>query len=185
WLHEPLLEPPGYRLTLNQPREQTGSDTGRRPSIPPDYLTFADDASGLAFRYPPTWKVAAGSEPRSWRLAPRQTTGPAMHIELKLVPRIEVPGSSAQKQLNLLEKFFSDQGADIRKRGQMEVAGKQVPYLVLLQPGSGGPEARLQLVIPLPDHYLQAGYAGPQKHYPDALGIFENLLQSITVSLKP
>ncbi|GAB4166179.1 MAG: hypothetical protein Tsb0017_15160 [Geothermobacteraceae bacterium] len=181
WLGSELLAPPTYQLTLRQPKHSEPDDD-HAPGIPDSYQTFTDPDSGLGFRYPPGWQLAAGRQAHSWRLTPPAGAGHAMGIELKLVARIEVPGSSAEKQLNLLEKDFSDHGAEIRQRSRMEVAGSDAPYLVLLQATAAGPKARLQLVIPLGDYYLHAGYAGPQPDYPKAIKAFETLLNSIELS---
>jgi hypothetical protein len=187
WQGKQILLPPDYRMTIRQPGLIVASEEAERSRAQlPGYHRFLDQNSGLVFEHPQTWQVSAGTKPETWLVQPNQTDTHGMRIDLELVHRANTPGSSALLQLNLLERDLGNLGAEIRQRGELQVADSQAPYLVAILPAdaaTGKPDemARMQVVVPFSDHYVRVGYFGPSKDYPEAIKIFENLLQTLGI----
>jgi len=183
WQGQPVLDPPEYQLHILQAGAAGGETSGRQDIA--GYTSYSDPMTGLFFEHPPSWKVMQGGDPISYRITPPEHVLPAnLEINLDLRQRSEYPGSSAELQLNLVERDLDARGAKPRKRGTLELQGRSAPYLVVLLPGNDGKSlAEMVTVIAFADHYCRVSYIAPAKHYADGVGIYENLLKSL--QLKP
>lgn len=191
WQGKEILEPPGYRMMIRQPALIAAHEKAKNSLEHfPGYRRFSDETSGLTFEHPETWQSSSGEKPETWLVQPAVAGRHGMRIDLELIHRSDAPGSSADMQLNLIERDLDNLGADIRQRGEMKVAETQAPYLVALLPANPANEspseiARMQVVVPFSDEYVRVGYFGPSKDYPEAVNIFETLLKTLSVETPP
>lgn len=189
WQGTEVVEAPTYQLRISQAGRTPADKTTARNTGRPGYQHFKDDASGLSFAYPATWQVSPAAQPQHWELQTIDSRlSGRMKIDLELRLRRDYPGSSAARQLNLAERDLTSRNAEIRKQGLLEAAGQQAPYLVAVFPPPGttdqeGETARMQVIVPLPDHYCWVGYSGPGADYAGSIKVLENLLQ--TLQLQP
>jgi hypothetical protein len=200
---KPLLESPGYRLTVSQDAAgrqavhsaaspagaaEKSTSTGSAMLAAYTMKRLHENNFGFSFELPDSWL---------WERLPHNDgylmSGPAGTEENELIIVVQAvkkeanPGSSVAKQLHAARlQIQRISGAEIRSEDIVAISGRQVPFFLALYPGQTADRdpatfAHVQLVVENELYYFWISYAAPTQYFEKYQELFANMLTTFQI----
>lgn len=182
----PVMPPPEYTIRVQHPTfslsqsEKQSDISGAWSHLP----SFSPDSWSCEFHYPKNWSMTWLRKDKRALFQPKNAYSKDIRLEIERKPKLNIPGSSSEGQLNLAERDIEVIGGVVRQREKMLVANQWAPYLVAVLPapdekGEMKSFGHLQLVFDFGEDYIWLSYRTPADDYGRYLPAIQTVLDSL------